>query len=105
MKNLLTMLAMCSGLVAIPGAIFAADAMSSAAMDATMMCRPAMSGEKATAMMGSKAIVCKAIPKMPMSKMGPDTTGMDSAQAAAAWHRWLSLMMAVPETAGGGAGG
>jgi hypothetical protein len=105
MKNLLAMLAMCSGLVAIPGAIFAADAMSSQAVDATMMCRPAMSGEKATAMMGSKAIVCKAIPKMPMSKMGPDTTGMDATQAAAAWHRWLSLMMAVPETAGGGAGG
>jgi hypothetical protein len=98
---------MCSGLVALPGAIFAADSMSnmSPAMDATMMCRAAMSGEKPSAMMGSKGIVCKSIPKMPMSKMGPDTTGMNSAQAAAAWHRWLSLMMAVPETAGGGAGG
>jgi len=97
---------MCSGLVALPGVIFAADSMSkmSPAMQATMMCRPAMSGEKPSAMMGSKGIVCKSMAK-PTSKMGPDVTGMTGAQADAAWRSWLSLMMAVPETAGGGAGG
>jgi len=99
MKRTLTLLAVCSSLVAIPFATFA-DSMSAMNMDATMMCRPAMASEKPTAMMGSKGIVCKAMPKMSMAKMGPDTKGMDAAAADAAW---LSEMMAIPMN--GGAGG
>jgi hypothetical protein len=62
-----------------------------------------MRGEKATAMMGSKGIVCKTMPAMPMSKMGPDTKGMSAAEADAAWRKWLSEMMQIPGA--GGAGG
>jgi hypothetical protein len=103
MKTTLTALAICSGLVVLPAAIFADSA--APATGATMMCRPAIGSEKPSAMMGSKGIVCKAIPKMSMSKMGPDTTGMSAAAARAAWRSWLSQMMSVPELAGGGAGG
>jgi hypothetical protein len=103
MKTTLTTLALCSGLIALPIAGFAQMTKMSPAMDATMMCRPAMTGEKATAMMGTKGIVCKAMPKMDMSKMGPDTKGMSAAEADAAWRKWLSEMMAIPMA--GGAGG
>jgi hypothetical protein len=100
MKKTLTMLAVCSGLVAMPLATFA-DSMSPASMDATMMCRAAMTGEKPTAMMGTKGIVCRSMPKMAPSKMGPDTKGMDAAATNAAWQKWLMEMMAVPTSPGG----
>lgn len=93
----LSMLAVCTGLAALPGAALAADAMASPAppMQATMMCRMAMSGEKTNAMMGTKAMVCKAMPKMD-PKMGPDTSGMTPDAAAAAWRQWLMNEMIVP---------
>jgi hypothetical protein len=100
MKKTLTLIAVCSGLVAMPFATFA-DSMSATSMDGTMMCRAAMTGEKPTAMMGSKGIVCKSMPKMMPAKMGPDTKGMDAAAADAAWRKWLTEMMAVPTSPGG----
>jgi hypothetical protein len=90
----LSMLAVCTGLAALPAAALAAPT-PAPAMEATMMCRMAMSGEKTNAMMGTKPMVCKAMPKMD-SKMGPDTTGMDANAAAAAWRQWLMNEMIVP---------
>lgn len=96
MKTTLSMLAVCTGLVALPGAAFAQmGTPPPAAMQATMMCRMAMSGEKTNAMMAGKAMVCKPMPKMD-PKMGPDTTGMSPDAAAAAWRQWLMNEMIVP---------
>lgn len=109
MKNTLAMLTLCTGIIAIPAMSLAADTMMKAspmpsAMEATMMCRPAMSGEKATAMMGSKGIVCKMLPKMaPGAMMGPNVKGMTAAQTEAAWEKWISSQMMLPMN--GGAGG
>jgi len=38
---------------------------------ATMLCRPAESGEKATAMMGTKSLVCKPIDMQEVMSMKP----------------------------------
>ena len=69
------------------------------------LCRDATSGEKPSAMMGSTGIVCKSMPRLPISKMGPNTAGMSGAAATAAWRSWLSQAMSVPEVLGGGTGG
>jgi hypothetical protein len=109
MKNTLALLAVCTGLIALPASALAADTMMKAspspmAMHATMMCRPAMAGEKATAMMGTEGIVCKTLPKMaPGKMMGPGTKADSAAAEDAAWQKWLSEMMAVPSS--GGVGG
>jgi hypothetical protein len=102
MKIALAMLAMCSGLLIIPVRIIAD---TSPALVATMMCRAETTGEKPTAMMGSTGIVCKSMPRLPISKMGPNTTGMSGPATDAAWRRWLSQSMSVPQVLGGGAGG
>jgi len=102
MKIVLAVLAMCSGLLMVPFCIIAEAA---PALNATMMCRDATSGEKPSAMMGSTGIVCKSMPRLPISKMGPNTAGMSGAAATAAWRSWLSQAMSVPEVLGGGAGG
>jgi hypothetical protein len=92
--------------VAIMGApALAADDMTKKpnpeTMEATMMCRPAMTGEKPTAMMGTKAVVCKPMAKMDSAKMGPKTAGMTPAQADAAWRAWLEQAMMIPAAGGG----
>jgi hypothetical protein len=103
MKLTMAILAICGGLMMIPVRTIA-DA-TSPALSATMLCRPEVSGEKPTAMMGSTGIVCKSMPKVAINQMGPNTTGMSGAAATAAWRRWLSQTMSVPQILGGGAGG
>jgi hypothetical protein len=104
MKNTLALLAVCTGLIALPATALAADTMMKAspmAMDATMLCRPAMAGEKATAMMGTKGIVCKMLPKMaPGKMMGPGMKADSAASEDAMWQHWLMEMMAVPMSGG-----
>jgi hypothetical protein len=92
-----TLLGALAAMAMLGAPAFADDAMAKKpAMDATMMCRPAMTGEKPTAMMGTKGIVCKSMPKMaPGKMMGPDTKGMTPAQADEAWRKWLEQMMQV----------
>ena len=66
------------------------------AMDATMLCRPAAAGEKPTAMMGAKGIVCKPTSSMMKGRhMGPDTKGMSAAQTDAAWRKWIEDAMLI----------
>ena len=74
------------------------DAMAKSAAEATMLCRPATKGEKPTAMMGAKGIVCKDVKMTP--HMGPDTKGMTQAQADAAWRAWLEQMLNVQSATG-----
>jgi hypothetical protein len=98
MKSPLAALALGASLLAIPGAILAeAPAMAPMkppAMGATMVCRPAATGEKATAMMGAKGIVCKSM--APMMKGGmmmvPDT----KSAADKVWSNWLQQAVTVP---------
>jgi hypothetical protein len=75
MKNTIASIACMAALLAVGSAAFAADdamAKPDAMMAkpdttmATMLCRPAAAGEKATAMMGTSSIVCK---KIDMDKM------------------------------------
>ena len=74
------------------------------AMEAQWMCRPAMSGEKPTAMMGSKGIECKNMPAMGPA-MGPKMKpGMTAEQMDAAWRAWLEQAMQI-QSATGTAGG
>ena len=69
-------------------------------MDAQWMCRPAMTGEKPTAMMGDKGIVCKNAPAM-TSGMGPKMkAGMTAEQMDAAWRAWLEQQMLIQSAAG-----
>ena len=80
-------------------------AMAGHAMSATMLCRPAASGEHGNAMMGDShaAMVCKSMPAMSGErKMGPDVSkALTPAQADEAWHRWLDAQLAIPATGGG----
>jgi len=83
--------------VALGVPALAMDAMAKPAM-ATMMCRPALAGEKSTAMMGAKGVVCKNMKMNP--HIGPDTKGMTQAQADAAWRAWLTEMMNIQSATG-----
>jgi hypothetical protein len=75
------------------------------AMDAQWMCRPAMSAEKPTAMMGAKGITCKSMDGMMKGgHMGPDVKGMSAAQTDAAWRAWVQDAMMI-QSATGTAGG
>jgi hypothetical protein len=78
MKNTIASIACAAALLALGSAAFAADnAMAkpdamTAKPDttmATMLCRPAAAGEKASAMMGTGGIVCKHIDMEKMSSM------------------------------------
>ncbi len=93
-----TLLAAAAAVVMFGGPALAMDAMSKPAMEATMMCRPAMKGEKAMAMMGEKGMVCKTMKMTP--HMGPKTTGMTAAQADAAWRAWLTQQMNIQSATG-----
>ena len=70
------------------------------ATDATMLCRPAAAGEKPTAMMGDKGIVCKMMTKMMKNgmMMVPATK---SSEADKAWKAWLESAMSIPTAPGG----
>ncbi len=99
MKKTLFAAAVAVAMFGVPA--LAMDKMShGGAMDATMMCRPAAAGEKPTAMMGAKGIVCKTMPKMDPMHMGPKTKGMTTAQADAAWRAWLEQMMQIQSASG-----
>ena len=100
--------------MAMPGIASADDAMGHGAMKAaapakmaTMVCRPAEAGEKASAMMtgaAKTALVCKTInPEMTMKKgSGPDLSHALSAdQADAAWREYLQSAVSVPGGTGG----
>ena len=66
--------------------------------------RPAMAGEKPTAMMGTKGIECKNAPAM-TSSMGPKMKpGMTAEQVDAAWRAWIEQQMLI-QSATGTAGG
>lgn len=70
------------------------------AMEAKWMCRPAMAGEKPTAMMGSKGIECKDMPAMTKA-MGPKMKpGMTAEQMDAAWRAWLEQQMLIQSATG-----
>jgi hypothetical protein len=79
MKTIVSCALFAATMFGIPAIAAAADdAMMKPAMPngmATMMCRPAQTGEKATAMMGKKAIVCKTID---MGKMDAMKKSMDA---------------------------
>jgi hypothetical protein len=70
------------------------------AMEAQWMCRPAMAGEKPTAMMGSKGVTCKTMPAM-TSSMGPKMkAGMTAQQMDAAWRAWIEQQMLIQSATG-----
>ena len=99
MKSPLSALALGAALLAIPGAILAAAApamapMKPAAMDATMLCRPAAANEKTTAMMGTKGIVCKSMDKM--MKGGMMMVPSTKSPADKVWMNWLQQSLMVP---------
>jgi hypothetical protein len=106
-KRLFTAALACAAL-AMPAAALADDAMGGNAMShdamanakpATMMCRPAAAGEKATATMtnGSKtALVCKPISMDKMKTMMPK--GADEA----AWRQFVEQAIMIPGGTGGG---
>jgi hypothetical protein len=109
-KSLISAIAACTAL-AIPAAAMSQAASvppspSSSAMNATMMCRPAMPNEKPSAiLMGVSprtAIVCKSMPSdvMTKDKSGPDLSKALSAdQVDAAWRSYINSIFVVP---GGG---
>jgi hypothetical protein len=99
MKRLIYAAAAAAALIAAVPALAKTDK----AMEAQWMCRPAMTAEKPTAMMGDKGITCKSMDKMMASaKKGPDIKGMSAAQVDAAWRAWLTQQVIVNATAGGG---
>jgi hypothetical protein len=76
MKKMIAAAVCAAALLGVSGAAFAedammkTDAMSKPAEMATMLCRPAMTGEKMTAMSASKApLVCKTIDMTDMMAM------------------------------------
>jgi len=98
MKRLVYVAAAAAALIAVP-----ALAKHDKAMDATHMCRPAMTTEKPMAMMNTKGMVCKSMASMMTSaKVGPNIKGMTAPQVDAAWRAWLTQQVIVNATAGGG---
>ena len=71
------------------------------AMEAQWMCRPAVAGEKPTAMMGTQAIECK---NMPAWKGPTLKRGMTPSEVDAAWRAWLEQQMLI-QSASGTSGG
>ena len=72
------------------------------AMDAQWMCRPAMTKEKPTAMMGTKGIECKSMDSMMKGgHMGPNVAGMSAAQTDAAWRAWIQDAVMIPASGNG----
>jgi hypothetical protein len=73
------------------------------AMRATMLCRPAHTGEKATVMSGQSELVCKqAAEMMHKPNPGPDLSkSLTADQVNAAWQQWVRTMILVPTPGGG----
>lgn len=72
-------------------------------MRATMLCRPAHTGEKATMMAGSSEMVCKQVSDMTQKpNPGPDLSkSLTADQVNAAWQQWVRTMILVPTPGGG----
>lgn len=112
-KSVLAAAFACAAL-SLPGLARADDAMGHGAMAtapakmATMVCRPAASGEKPSAVMMGEAktsLVCKAISPAKMMKKGsgPDLShALSAEQADAAWREYLSSAVSIPGGTGGG---
>jgi hypothetical protein len=98
MKKIL--FAAAAAVVMFAGPALAMDAMSKPAMEATMMCRPAMKGEKPMAMMGTKGMECKPMHMTP--HMGPKTAGMSATEVDAAWRAWLTQQLQISAAGGNG---
>ena len=99
MKKIVLGAAVAVALLAVP-----ALAKHNKAMDATMLCRPAMTAEKPMAMMGTKGMTCKSMDTMTKNgHMGPSVAGMTAAQTDAAWRAWIQEQMLIQSatTAGG----
>jgi len=96
MKKTVLAVAAAVALLAVP-----ALAKHDKAMDATMLCRPAMTAEKPMAMMGTKGMTCKSMDTMMKNgHMGPDVKGMSAAQTDAAWRAWIEQAMQVQSATG-----
>jgi hypothetical protein len=97
MKKIILGAAVAVALLAVP-----ALAKHDKAMDATMLCRPAMATEKPMAMMGTKGMECKSMDAMMKGgHMGPKVAGMTAAQTDAAWRAWIQDAMMVPASGNG----
>ena len=114
--NLISALAACAALAmpayaladGMPGHDAMAHVAMGHAMNATMICRPALGKEHPTGMLmdfKSTPIVCKTMHAEMMmdGKGGPDISkDLTPAQVDAAWRSYVSAMIAVPEGDGGG---
>lgn len=98
-----TLLAAAAAVLILGAPAFAADSMMKASpTEATMLCRPAVKGEKPDAMMGTKGIVCKSMDKMMAAgHMGPNTKAMDKAATDKAWQQWLDQAIVIPSASSG----
>jgi hypothetical protein len=111
MKTILVMWAIATATLVVPFHAFAQTApptnaaSSATSMMATMVCRPAMSGERATAMMMDKStsLVCKPMAAMTNAgKMGPDLShALTPEQIDAAWRAYYNMIFNIPITGGG----
>lgn len=115
MKRMISAAFACAAL-AMPGLAMADDAMAghdamakpAPATMATMVCRHAAPGEKATAMMMGDAktmLVCKTMdPAMMMKKgSGPDLShALSAEQVDAAWRAYVQAAIMIPGGTGGG---
>ena len=110
MKTTLVLCAIASVTLVAPYHAFAQTSQPSAAssstrMMATMVCRPAMSGERATAMMMKKTtmLVCKPMaPATNAGKMGPDLShALTVQQIDAAYRAYYNKIFYIPMTGGG----
>jgi hypothetical protein len=98
MKKIVLAAALAVAVISVP--VLAVHAKQSA-MNATMLCRPAVGGEKPMAMMGSKGIECKSMDSMMKNgHMGPDVKGMTGAQTDAAWQAWIQQQMLIQSNTG-----
>jgi hypothetical protein len=102
MKKIVLAAALAVAVISVP--VLAVNAKHSP-MAATMLCRPAVAGEKPMAMMGAKGMECKTMDSMMKNgRMGPDVKGMTAAQTDAAWQAWIQQQMMI-QSATGTAGG
>ena len=98
MKKMVLAAALAVAVITVP--VLAVNAKHSA-MNATMLCRPAVAGEKPMAMMGTKGMECKSMDSMMKNgHMGPDVKGMTAAQTDAAWQKWIQAAMLIQSNTG-----
>lgn len=98
MKKIVLAAALAVVVIGVP--VLAVNAKHSA-MEATMLCRPAMASEKPMAMMGSKGMECKSMDSMMKNgHMGPNVKGMTGPQTDAAWQAWIQQQMLIQSNTG-----